>query len=231
MVRFNAAVVALCLSAGSALASGEFQTGCERAATEVWCEGHKDCKVGSIMGSSKKGNDSEKSGYEECKAFAATVKELGVSLEAKRAIKRMQGKIDAVNKDLKELGIKVTADFKRLEVEEWYINATFMDHYKTTERDRSKIAALTFDGESKQFEMSYLDPIKTALFNVAKDDEGKEALKAKVQEVRLGFYSHGRTGWNPEIKVVDKVLIVPGVYSVDQTGYTGGVQKFIEKYL
>ena len=154
-------------------------------------------------------------------------------MEAKRAIKRIQGKIDEVNKELvKDFGIKITADFKRLELEELVVHASFMDHYKTNDRDHhSKIVALTFDGDSRHFEQYYTDPIKTALNNVGKDDDGKTALKEKIKEIRFGFYSHGNTGWLPEIKVVDKVLIVPGVHSIDNSAYAGEVQKFIEKYL
>lgn len=226
-------ILASCLVPALALA-GEFDTGCERAATEVWCEGQAaGCKVSAIMESSKQGNDSAKGGYDECLAFAKEVKALGVSLEARRTIKRLQGKLDVLNKELsKEFPfIKVTADFKRLELEDLWKTARFQDHYKTKDRDRSCIVALSSSEDSKEFELRYLNPIKTALYNVGKDDEGKGALKSKVSEVRLGFFTHGRTGWDPDLALKDRVLVIPGLYPQDQTSYTGALQQFIEKNL
>jgi hypothetical protein len=231
MLKCSKALVAFCLVAGGASAE-DFDVGCSRAATEAWCEGHTDCKISAIMSESKKGNNSEKGGYEECKVLAAAVRAQGVSLDARKAIKRMQAKIDTLNKDIvKEFGIKVTADFKRLELEELYVLAAYQSHYETKDRDHSIIVALTFDGESKRFENTYLDSIKTALYSIGKDEDGKAILKEKIKEIRLSFCSHGRTAWKPEIKVVDKVLLVPGVYSLDQSSYAGAVQHFIEKEL
>ena len=213
--------------------AGEFEEGCQKAATEVLCQGHRDCQMGAIMDGSKKGNDSAKGGYEECTEFAKFAKAQGISLDAKRAIKRIKAKIDNLNQELaKDFPfIKITADFERLALEDIYENARYMDHYKTKDRQRSSIVGLSSSETSTEFDNRYLNPIKTALYNVGSDEEGKEALKSKIKEIRFGFYSHGRTGWLPEVKLVDGVLIVPGVAPLDQTGYAASVQSFIEKEL
>ena len=84
---------------------------------------------------------------------------------------------------------------------------------------------------SKSFEMNYLNPIKTALFNAGKDDLGVAFLKERLKEVRFAFHTHGWTSFSQNIKVVDRVLLVPGIQPEDNTSYCGGVQQFIEKHL
>lgn len=232
MTRFHALLLLL-LASPVALAD-EFATGCKKAATEVLCAGHTDCSMDSIMERSKKGNDSEKGGYEECKEFALFVKEFGISLEAKRAQKRLKDKLAAFNKEIQKdfPFITVTADFDRYALEDMYTNARYMDHYNVRDqRERSIIAALSSSDKSTEFEMRYLNPIKTALYNVGKDQEGKDVLKAKVSEIKLGFYCHGRTAERAEMKMTGKTLVVPGVWHVDQTSFASSVQAFLEKQL
>jgi hypothetical protein len=232
-MKMNKIVCAVTLFAGASFADGPFETGCKKATTEALCIGQKDCTMGAIMAGSKKGNDSEKGGYEECKEFAQFVKGQGIPLEAKRVITRLKTKIANFNQEMKKdfPFLTLTADFSRLEVEHLYKTARYMDHYGRDQKEESPIVGLARDDESKQFDFRYLNDLKTALNNVGKDQDGKDAMKSKFKEIRLGFYSHGISAFNPEIKVVDQVLIVPGVFTIDNTMYCGDVQKFIESKL
>ena len=73
--------------------------------------------------------------------------------------------------------------------------------------------------------------VKTALNNVGADKDGKDALKTKIKEIRFAFHTHRKTAWNQEFKVVDKVLLVPGIYWIDQPASAGDNQKFIQSQL
>jgi hypothetical protein len=214
-------------------ADGPFETGCKKATAEVMCESHQDCVMGPFMSKSKKGNDSEKGGYDECKEFAQFVKAQSVPLEAKRVITRLKSKIAAFNQEIKKdfPFLALTADFARLELEHKYKAARFMDNYGRDRTETSPIVGLARDDESKQFDLRYLNDLRSALYNVGKDQDGKDAMKAKFKEIRLGFNSHGISAFNPDIKVVDSVLIIPGVFTIDNTMYARDLEKFIEKAL
>ena len=173
MTKQSLTVVLFVLVAPAVWAGNEFQEGCARAATEVLCVGHQDCVIGSIADRSSSGNESEKAGYAECTKLAKAAKSKGLSVESKKAIARMQAGLTKLNKDLaKEFPfIKVTADFKRLELEDIVRNIK-------GESRRSIMVGLSSSDDSKTFEMNYLNPIKTALYNAGKDDEQDVALKS-----------------------------------------------------
>ena len=194
----KAALIVLVASLMSTVCYGakEFRKGCDKGATEVMCPGHKDCAVSDLMSQYKKGNDSEKGGYEECKELAAATKSQGISLEEKRAEARIKAKLADLNKEIQKdfPFIRITADFVRLELEDM--------HGKLT-RDESCILGLSRNDESKEFDLRYGNPIKTALYNVASDDAGKDALKSKTKEIRHGFYSSWTSGSNMDLKVIE----------------------------
>lgn len=226
-MKITLVLLAAAFTGAIANAAGEFAKGCEKASTEVLCVGQKDCAISQIMDGSKKGNDSEKGGYEECKEFAQFAKAQGNSLDSKRAITSAKAKLAEFNKEIKKdfPFITVTADWARLELEDVFSNARFMQHYGRDQRERSQIKGI---GKEEQFQMKYLDGVKTALNNVGADKDGKDALKAKIKEIRFAFHTNGRTASKQDFKVVDKVLLVPGVYWFDQTAYASDIQKFIE---
>lgn len=226
------------LSTVALAGNNEFIEGCEKASTELMCKGFgPDCKMATLMGASKKGNDFAKAGEEECTAFAKEVMKIGISLEEKRAITAMKGQLAAMNKELaKDFPfIKLTADFDRLTLETLYLNARHMDHYNTRERPAHSEWAGMANADSKRgFQQRYLNVIKSTLYNIAKDDDGKEALKAKVKEIRFTFTTGGRTADNgtySSLKNVDGVIQVGGIYMVESSDVPGAVQQFIEKDL
>lgn len=226
-VKKTLVVMALALAAGGVRAN-EFSDGCEKAGNEILCPGRDQCAIGALLSSSAKGNNTERGGYEECSKLAKAIKARKPSADAKKALKRLNAKLAKLNKELKKEFpyLKVTADFDRLALEDAIINGVNAD------ARRSLLVGLAPDDKSDRFETTYLNDIKTTLYNVAKDDEGKAFLKERVTEVRLGFFTHGRTGGtNLKIRRLGKVVVVPGIYSVDQTGYARGLQEWMERQM
>ena len=102
-----------------------------------------------------------------------------------------------------------------------------MDHYGRDKTEESPIVGLASSDSSQQFELHYLNHLKSALYNIGKDAAGKQAMKSKFQQIKLGFYSHNASARSPEIKIVDKVLVVPGVFTIDNNMYACEVQNFL----
>lgn len=218
-------LVFVVLSATAASAGNEFQTGCERGATEVLCAGHDACHIRALVDQSKNGLETEKNGEAECKALAKAGKAKGLGVESKRAIKSIEAAVKAFNASIaKDFPfVKLTVDVKRLELE---------DVVRSIRGgSRRGLAAGVSPPDSDRFQQAYLNPIKTALYNVAKDDVGRDFLKERLKEIRLGFRTHGGTSESLELRATNGVLVVPGIYSEDSTGYAGSVQQYLEQQL
>ncbi len=222
-MKFFGAALLAALFSGNLASAGSFADGCKKIGNELLCKGHKECSITNVRGGAKKGNNSEKGGYLECKELIEAAQADGISSEAKKAIKRIKDSIEKFNSEIqKDIPfVKLSADFSRLELEDIVQNAMWKGNYDKDAKVAESWAFQLFrSDDAKVFEENYLKHIRSALNSIADTDDGKASLKNKISEVRLTFASHNATAWNPNMKIENKVLLLPGNFKHDNSVYT-----------